>query len=89
MTRFDDILSARENVTKKIFSLIDFYKKPVISITFNIPGPEKTNDIIFKAFEKVLREMNEIYKNKNSDLKEEEQNLKKQLIAILKPMPNQ
>lgn len=75
MTRLDDILSARENVTKKIFSLIDFYKKPVISISFNIPGPEKTNDMIFKAFEKVLHEINEIYKNKNCNMKLIERNI--------------
>lgn len=75
MARLEDILSARENVTEKIFSLIDFYKKPIISIAFNIPGPKKTNYMIFKAFDKVLHEINDIYKNKNCNTKLIERNI--------------
>lgn len=45
----ENILKAREQRWRKRCALAEEFALPVVSITVNIPGPEKVRDIYLKA----------------------------------------
>lgn len=48
-----EILKAREERWNKRINIVKEYNKPVVTITLNIPGKEKNNEILEKAFQEI------------------------------------
>lgn len=59
----DKILAAREERYKTRINLHQKYNSPILVVTLNIPGPDKTNILLEKAFPKFIKELYKTFKD--------------------------
>lgn len=65
------ILAAREARYQLRLNLHQKYNLPVVVITMNIPGPDKSNQLIKKAFQKFTAEIVKIFKKDNITIEQQ------------------